>query len=46
MPLTNTAPDGRGNRTLVAVPGACSEQSERPLMKHLTVEVGRSNRAE
>jgi hypothetical protein len=27
-------------------PGAYSEQSDRPLMKHLTVEVVRSNRAE
>jgi hypothetical protein len=46
MPLTNIAPDDAGSRTLGTVPSAYSEQSDQPLMKHLTVEVVRSNRAE
>jgi hypothetical protein len=46
MPLTNIAPDDAGSRTLGAVPRAYSEQGDQPLMKHLTVAVVRSNRAE
>jgi hypothetical protein len=46
MPLTNIAPGDARSRTPGAVPGGYSEQSDQPLMKHMTVEVVRSNRAE